>query len=94
MDTVQGGVPPYGVKETLVVNGKKMVRARPHYFTAIGSILVRIDLKPITVTCSQMQDDQFSGGKITNSTNIATPFSETRVHWRARTMSFVNSVSI
>ena len=22
METVQGGVPPYGVKETLVVNGK------------------------------------------------------------------------
>ena len=24
VETVQGGVPPYGVKETLVVNGKKI----------------------------------------------------------------------
>ena len=24
METVQGGVPPYGVKETLVVNGGKL----------------------------------------------------------------------
>ena len=26
METVQGGVPPYGVKETLVVNGGKKTR--------------------------------------------------------------------
>ena len=26
MDTVQGGVPPYGVKETLVVNGGKNMK--------------------------------------------------------------------
>ena len=25
METVQGGVPPYGVKETLVVNGKYLI---------------------------------------------------------------------
>ena len=28
METVQGGVPPYGVKETLVVNGKMVVCGR------------------------------------------------------------------
>ena len=27
METVQGGVPPYGVKETLVVNGKMCTSA-------------------------------------------------------------------
>ena len=26
METVQGGVPPYGVKETLVVNGGKLAK--------------------------------------------------------------------
>ena len=31
METVQGGVPPYGVKETLVVNGKMVKRSLVTY---------------------------------------------------------------
>ena len=34
METVQGGVPPYGVKETLVVNGNNRV-ATTHDSNAI-----------------------------------------------------------
>ena len=39
VETVQGGVPPYGVKETLVVNGKSNVGYSTIY------IMLRIKIK-------------------------------------------------
>ena len=39
METVQGGVPPYGVKETLVVNGGKK----------LGSMLLRTGSQSVSV---------------------------------------------
>ena len=40
VETVQGGVPPYGVKETLVVNGKMMYKSS----TATGVNNARLDM--------------------------------------------------
>ena len=45
METVQGGVPPYGVKETLVVNGKcKGQHIHTHGFDLFIVIIVSLIL--------------------------------------------------
>ena len=43
VETVQGGVPPYGVKDTLVVDCKQTIRVRTHL--SVGTEVCSRDLK-------------------------------------------------
>ena len=53
VETVQGGVPPYGVKETLVVNGKRVLY--------IINVLVFIEINKTHSTIKQIVDESRNG---------------------------------